>query len=153
MKNRPIIITILAALIIVGIFVFIKNRDAAVITTPVIGCYQAELGQDVYSLDVASQDGTSVSGTLVFDNFEKDSSYGPFTGTYQGDILLGEYVFNSEGVQSTMEIAFKKTDKGFVRGFGPLTTTGNRFADMNEIAYDSSVVFAPSAEQCPTQPN
>ncbi len=149
MKNPLITILIIAAVIIAGIFVFIKRNPSA--EASIIGCYQANLAQDVYSLDVKTQDDAAVSGTLVFDNFEKDSSHGPFTGTYQNGVLLGEYVFNSEGVQSTMQIAFKKTNKGFIRGFGPLTVADNRFADLNDITYDSSAVFALSEQECPTQ--
>jgi uncharacterized protein YxeA len=145
------IITIIIALALVIFFAFMllrKNNDIAY-TPPVLeeqtssikGCYVATLSKDVYTLVFLSSEGENFEGTLSFKNFEKDSSSGTFAGTYKDNILLGDYSFDSEGMHSVMPVIFKKTDEGFVRGYGEMNQTGDRFADLNNITYDDSAVF------------
>lgn len=109
--------------------------------TSIEGCYVANLAKDVYTLEVQSESNGEFNGTLEFDNFEKDSSSGTFNGTYSNGILLGDYSFASEGTNSVMQVAFKKTEGGFMRGFGPVNTEDNKvtFTDVNQLAYQSPV--------------
>lgn len=116
---------------------------------PVTGCYVATLGQDVYSLNIVEQKAPAVSGTLVFNNYEKDSSSGTFTGTYDNGILLGMYSFFSEGMDSVMQVIFQQTEEGFQRGFGPMDETGTQFADLNDITYDNQYEFVKTNVECP----
>ena len=110
------------------------------------GCYVATLSKDVYTLNVQSQIGDQISGTLAFKNFQKDSSSGTFEGTYQNGILFGNYSFMSEGMNSVLQVAFKKVGDNFVRGFGDMDTTGARFADVANLTYDEQQVFKPTAD-------
>lgn len=105
---------------------------------PILGCYEMTSGKDVYSLLIASVQDGKFTGKLEFDNFEKDSSSGTYSGTYENEILLGDYSFQSEGMQSVMQVAFKKSGDTFVRGYGDVDTTGTRFIDINNVAYDPS---------------
>lgn len=118
-------------------------------TEPVTGCYVATLGQDVYSLNIIDQQGMDVSGTLVFDNYEKDSSSGTLVGTYDNGILLGMYSFFSEGMDSVVQVIFQQTEDGFQRGFGPMDETGTQFADLNDITYDTQYEFVKTDSECP----
>jgi hypothetical protein len=109
----------------------------------IVGCYTATLGKDVYTLTITDQNGSNVSGKLAFKNFEKDSSSGTFTGTYNNGILLGTYNFNSEGMNSNMQVAFKKTSAGFIRGFGDMDASGENFKDSTNLSYDTKYTFIP----------
>lgn len=155
MKNNLKIAIIVLVVIIIGIFIYYyKTKPAPIINeeTPIVtedsikGCYIARLSKDVYTLTILSQNGESFEGKLSFKNFEKDSSSGIFNGTYKDGILLGDYSFQSEGTNSVMQVIFKKSGNGFVRGYGDTIQEGTRFADLNKIIYNSSYVFETSIE-------
>ena len=112
----------------------------------ITGCYVARLGKDIYTLEITSQEERLVNGTLRFKNFEKDSSSGTLQGTYNNDIILGTYAFQSEGMDSEIEVAFKKTGDNFIRGYGDMSTSTNKFMDIDAIKYDDSVVLMK--EEC-----
>ena len=116
------------------------------------GCYVATLAKDVYTLNVQDQSGNNVSGRLVFKNFEKDSSTGDFVGTYTpGDgILFGRYKFQSEGMTSDMEVIFKKQGNDFVRGYGDVDASGEKFVDITKVTDDTKVVFKQTDGTCAT---
>ena len=114
------------------------------------GCYVARLEKDVYSLAILSQNGESFEGTLVFKNFEKDSSSGTYKGTYKNGILLGKYSFQEEGTNSVMEVIFKKQGSDFIRGYGPLNEAGDGFANLDDITYGFFAPFKASSENCAT---
>lgn len=139
------------AVIGLGIALVTSKKNVALAPVDSIkGCYVAALAQDKYTLAITSENSGVIEGTLAFDNFEKDSSRGTFTGTYAGGILLGDYAFSSEGMDSVRQVIFKKVDGGFVEGFGDVKTEGNREVLVNpsSIVYNSTPVFAESAD-CP----
>src|SRR6185369_6821236 len=157
MKNNLKLTIGIILVVLLGIIIYYKTNNTFVTsTTPVAteedmvkGCYVAALGQDLYTLNMISQTGEDVEGTLSFNNYEKDSSNGTFKGTYKDGILLGDYTFDSEGMHSVLQVIFKKTPDGFVRGFGDMNSTGTRFADLSNIKYDTTYTFKP-AENCAT---
>lgn len=128
--------------------VVVENTNQSTNEENIVGCYVATLAKDVYTININSQNNQSVEGTLTFDNFEKDSSSGTFGGTYIDGILLGEYSFQSEGMDSVMQVIFKKQGNDFVRGFGPVNATGDAFVDVNDVTYDTSVVFKATDGEC-----
>lgn len=159
MKTINIFYLLLGIIIIAGgIFIYTKQQNTTepqyvaeelVTQEDIKGCYVATLAKDVYSLNILSQEDGKVSGTLVFDNFEKDSSSGTFEGEYKDGILLGEYDFFSEGMESLMQVIFKKTENGFQRGFGPVDEeTGTRFTDLEQITFDNQYEFIKTNEPC-----
>ncbi len=154
MKKALIVILVLAiAAFIVGITITKKKSmngtPSPVATSDSIeGCYVATLAKDVYTLTIASQQGSTFNGTLSFKNFEKDSSSGTYAGTYENGILLGDYSFASEGMNSVMQVIFKKTASGFIRGYGDVDETGTRFTDLNTITYDTTAEFVKTSENC-----
>jgi len=142
-----IVTLIVLLLIVVGVLVYKNTQDTS--QTPpaqqvstvenIIGCYTSVIEKDVYTLNIQTQDGNSFKGTLRFKNFEKDSSSGTYVGLYKNNILSGEYAFQSEGLDSVMNIIFKKVGDNFVRGL----ETG----DTGSLAYDETVpgsLFAKS---------
>ena len=73
-------------------------------------CYHAQVGSSNALLEVKEQEGEKTSGSLIFQNYEKDSSYGDFTGTYTDKKLTISYTFQSEGVESTRPITFEQNN-------------------------------------------
>jgi hypothetical protein len=146
MKKSKILLAV-AILVIIGLCAWMsKNKETlpptpAPQTSSIKGCYVATLAKDVYTLKIGSQQGQSFDGSLSFKNFEKDSSSGTYKGTYKNDILLGDYSFSSEGMDSVMQVIFKKSGDDFIRGYGDLDETGTRFANLQNISYDSKAVF------------
>ena len=149
MKNAfKITIGIFAVITVAASIFYLKEKSAPIVEQPpitagksVMGCYEAKLGKDLYSLAILSQAGEAFEGTLKFKNYQKDSSSGPYIGTYIDGILFGEYSFQSEGMDSLIQVLFKKSADGFVRGYGKMNAAGDRFANLKDITYNRSAVF------------
>lgn len=88
------------------------------------GCYIKVLQRDTVVLRL-QQSGDAVSGTMHFDNYQKDSSKGTVKGSVKKDTIVLWYDFFSEGMHSVMEIVLLKTDDGLVRATGPIGTKGD----------------------------
>jgi len=69
-------------------------------------CYQGVVGNSNSLIQISSQSNSEVSGTLIFENYEKDSSYGDFVGKYNDNKLTASFTFQSEGTESVREIIF-----------------------------------------------
>lgn len=105
----------------------------------ILGCYEAGRDRDVYTMTIENvSEAGEVSGNLEFDNYQTDSSEGPFEGSYDGEHLYGLYTFSSEGMESVMEVAFERQGEDFVRGFGEVSDDGTMFVDRETISYESS---------------
>lgn len=106
-------------------------------TTPGLsGCYLRVLKRDTLALSI-QQNGTTVTGKLSFDNFEKDGSSGPVTGTIDHDTLKLMYNFQSEGMHSVMEVYFKIEDSALIHGIGEVAAKADTtyYAKRGEISY------------------
>lgn len=147
MKTSKVSIIIAIVLLILSAFAFkwlVKNPDTVNDSMPegqtagISGCYVSRTGKDVYTLNIQKEQSNFVSGTLSFKNFQKDSSSGTFTGVYDNGILLGEYAFRSEGMDSLIQVIFKKSGDSFIRGYGELNENGTSFINTDNINYDPS---------------
>ena len=58
----------------------------------------------------------------------------------QGDLLVANYTFNSEGMSSTREVAFKLLDGSAVEGYGEVDVENNnvRFKDINNLQFNDA---------------
>ncbi|MEK7588986.1 MAG: hypothetical protein AAB438_04205 [Patescibacteria group bacterium] len=157
MKNNFKIIIAGGLIVLAAVIIFALRSPEIVEEVPVVvqnessilGCYVAKLSKDVYTLNINSNTNDVVTGFLAFNNYEKDSSSGAFTGTYKDGILVGDYSFSSEGMDSVMQVIFKKVGDNFIRGFGPVATTIEgkvNFANLTDITYDSNSTFIKSAD-------
>ena len=97
------------------------------------GCYMKVLKRDTFAVQL-NQTGNTVSGKLTFDNYEKDGSTGSINGTVEGDIIKLWYNFKSEGMNSVMEIYFKKNGDHLMRGIGPVDAKGDTSYYINHSA-------------------
>lgn len=141
--KKTILAIVVLTVIIIGVS-FLKERIPK--TVNLEGCYVATISKDVYTLAINTVTGEDIEGTLSFNNFEKDSSSGDLSGMYRDGILLGLYSFTSEGMDSIMEVAFKKTNNGFIRGYGDVEEKNGvmMFTDINTLNWDTSTEFISS---------
>lgn len=124
-----------------------KEADSATQRAPVepvrsYDCYVSILQRDTVVACLAERNG-EITGKLTFDNFEKDGSSGRVHGTNYKDTIKLWYDFNSEGMNSVMEVYFVKDGHKLLRGIGDIATKGDTayFSDKNAIRYVSEHVF------------
>lgn len=112
----------------------------------VSGCFAAEIGKDLLTLELDQQDRNIVVSNIDFLWSEKDQNEGQMIGNYTNQILTGIYEFTSEGERSLRELFFKGDKTGFVAGFGPVETVDGveKFKRPLQIKWDESYKYLPS---------
>jgi hypothetical protein len=72
---------------------------------------------------------------------EKDKNYGTIQGSMKGNILVANYTFMSEGIQSTREIAFKLENNFFIEGYGDSFTQNDKvyFKSIDSLNFNNSM--------------
>lgn len=105
-------------------------------------CYRFVAARDIYDIKFTCA-GDIVHGKMAFNNFEKDDSYGTFTGKIDGDILKAIYKFQSEGMNSISEIYLKLDGDQLITGNGEQDVIGDSAFIKNPAAlkYDNSIVY------------
>jgi hypothetical protein len=161
MKNTTNIVAGIIACVLISVFLYVsvkKSNEAPIpvndiplsghTESSILGCYVAKLAKDVYTLQILTEEHGAVTGRLALNNYEKDSSSGTFKGKYENDLLFGHYDFTSEGVDSVMQVVFKKVGSNFVRGYGPIQTAGDTvsFDDVSHVTYDPQSTFVKSPD-------
>ena len=111
-------------------------QDSTVFVSKIDGCYMRVLKRDTMLLHL-QQNGETVSGKMNFDNYEKDGSTGTVSGVIENDIVKLWYNFQSEGMNSVMELYFKAADSSMVQGVGPVRNKADTayFTDHSKIDY------------------
>ena len=99
------------------------------------GCYRRVIARDTFiaRLQLLAD---SVTGSLLFDNFEKDGSSGNISGRLDKGIIKLLYSFRSEGMNSVMEVYFKKQGDALIRGTGEMATRGDTSYFVNPAKID-----------------
>ena len=141
-----------ALVVVAGILIFVlvtsgggiiaKNSSKALALAP---CYHAQVSNDSALLEITKQDGISVSGNLIQQHFQKDSSFGTFKGKFINNQLTVTYSFYSEGQLSTREVIFNKSGK-------TLDSEGYRYVeaeDCKTIKYPQGLGLIPVSVQLP----
>lgn len=103
-------------------------------------CYEYINANDTIDLKIKN-DGGAVTGTLVYNLYQKDKNKGTIKGSMEGDILIAEYSFMSEGVMSTRQVAFKKENNFMAEGYGPMIEKDNKmiFSNADSLSYNNSI--------------
>lgn len=117
------------------------------------GCYMKILQRDTLAIKLA-QTGTAITGKLTFDNYQKDGSSGIVRGMIEGDIIKLWYNFASEGMNSVMEIYFKKDGNQLLHGIGPVDAKGDTsyYTDHAAIKYTQDQSYTKLAcEELPAK--
>ncbi len=107
------------------------------------GCYIRILERDTMVLHL-QQSGINVSGKMNFDNFQKDGSSGNVKGVIEKDLVKLWYNFQSEGMNSVMELYFKQTGSSLIQAVGPMDTKADTayFSDYSQINYPNDQSFS-----------
>lgn len=74
--------------------------------------------------------------------FEKDNSHGTISGKVEGDKIIGDYKFSSEGSESVSEIIFLVNGDNLQVGFGEMEEKDNRFVykDPENLKFDTFIL-------------
>lgn len=103
-----------------------------------VGCYEYHRnGNDIYFKIIEVND--TVRGDLNIAYAEKDANKGTFMGKLNGNKLIGTYTFNSEGLESSREVAFLVKEHQLIEGYGEMDETGTKFKDINAIEFNSNM--------------
>jgi hypothetical protein len=108
-------------------------------------CYHAQVSTDNALLEIIKNDGVGVSGNLIQQHFQKDSSFGTFTGKFINNQLTATYSFYSEGQLTDREVIFNKSGK-------TLDSEGYKYleaADCKAITYSQGLGLIPISVQLP----
>jgi hypothetical protein len=101
-------------------------------------CYLANLEGNTIEMEL-HYNTENISGTLTY-NFEgKDPRTGTFVGKLENNVLLADYTYQSEGVMTKSQIAFKLIDDQFVEGYGDLIKNGTQFKDPTKLEFNSNM--------------
>jgi hypothetical protein len=119
-----------------------KTSDSVEISKDVSGCYRKILGRDTMFVQL-QQTGTSITGNMFFDNFEKDASRGTVKGIAEGSIIKLWYDFQSEGMNSVMEMWFLHKENSIIRGVGSFGVKGDTsyYTNPADIKYEEGQGF------------
>ena len=78
-------------------------------TSKLQSCYHATVGDSSSLLQIKDPSADQLTGELIFQNYEKDSSYGVFTGKFAADKFTIDFTFQSEGIESQRQIVLTKS--------------------------------------------
>ena len=106
------------------------------------GCYRLIVKRDTMVVTLQQQ-GNAITGSMVFDNYQKDGSKGTIQGTIEGDIIKVWYDFQSEGMRSYMEVYFKLQQESLIRGLGTVATRGDTsfYSNPADIRFTEEMVY------------
>jgi hypothetical protein len=102
------------------------------------GCYNFKSESNNIQMEITEVN-EKVMGILNIAYAEKDANQGKFVGILNGDKLIGTYTFNSEGIESSREMAFLIKDDQLIEGYGDLNEDGTKFKDVNTVKYTSTM--------------
>lgn len=103
-----------------------------------LGCYVFNDGKNNVSLEI-TENGNEIKGNLDYAFAEKDKNSGKFAGKLNDGILIGKYTFQSEGKESTREVAFKVDGDKLIEGYGDLNEDGTTFKDVKNLDFTSKM--------------
>lgn len=120
--------------------------EAAKPEEPKTTCYSFEANNNSVSLQMETI-GNEVSGSMVYSLAEKDKNTGTFKGTINNNIIIADYIFQSEGVESTRQIAFEIKGDQLIEGYGDMNEDGTKFKDASQLKFNSTMPL--SKVDCP----
>ena len=108
-------------------------------TSKLQSCYHATVGDSSSLLQIKDPSADELTGELIFQNYEKDSSYGVFTGKFAADQLTIDFTFQSEGIESKRQIVLTKSgDELSGEGY-----TYKPVADCKKVLYNQGLGLIP----------
>lgn len=119
-----------------------EKKEATQAQSP-LNCYRYATEKDTVLLKLIHIE-NSITGILVYKFSEKDKNEGTILGSMKGDLLVADYTFMSEGIQSTRQIAFKLQGNTFVEGYGESFEQDGKifFKDLDSLDFNHSIKLA-----------
>lgn len=116
-----------------------ENTNGMKTMIPVQTCYIGSMGRDSVFLKTERFPNV-VTGTLEYRFYEKDQNTGEFDGKMNGDTLVADYTFLSEGSKSVRQVIFLLQGDSATEGYGETEEKNGRivFKNLNEIKFDDS---------------
>ena len=109
-------------------------------TTPAASCYSYIKNKDTVTLKM---DGSAnvVTGKLSYKFYEKDSNKGEIVGKLNGDTLLADYKFMSEGQVSTRQVVFLINNNVAKEGYGDMEEKKGKmvFKDIKGVSFKTGL--------------
>lgn len=102
------------------------------------GCYVFNDTKNVISFEITDNK-SEIKGLLAYSLAEKDRNSGNFVGQLNNGILIGTYTFQSEGTESTRQVAFKINENQLLEGYGEMNADGTTFKDTNALTYPNDM--------------
>ena len=111
-------------------------------TTPVASCYSYIKDKDTVTLKMESS-ANNVTGKLTYKLYQKDSNKGELTGQLNGDTLLADYKFMSEGQLSTRQVIFLIRNNVAKEGYGKMEEKNGKmvFKDMKGVSFETGLTL------------
>ena len=105
-------------------------------------CYQYISNKDTVTLKTNSADGL-LTGTLDYNFYEKDKNKGTIQGKMNGEMLIADYTFSSEGMLSVRQVVFKKVANDLIEGYGEIEVKGNKakFRNLDSVTFNNMIVL------------
>lgn len=136
-----------------------KKEDSTVTTAEMtqeglkiidLGCYVFNDGKDKVSLEI-TEIGSEIKGKLNYDFAEKDKNKGTFAGELKNGMLVANYTFQSEGMESVRQVVFKVQNDTLIEGYGDMNADGTTFKDVNSLTFSSNMPLVKT--DCDEQKN
>lgn len=117
-----------------------KKEEVPKKETSLISCYQYASTADTISLKLIHV-GESITGSLVYNLKEKDKNKGTIQGAMKGNLLVADYTFMSEGMQSVRQVAFKLEGNSFTEGYGDIDMQNDkaRFKNIDALQFNNAM--------------
>lgn len=110
------------------------------IMVPNTTCYASINGKDTIFLKLERFPNV-VTGSLSYKLYEKDANKGDINGKLNGDTLVADYTFFSEGTQSVRQVAFLIKDSIATEGYADMEEQDKKmvFKNLNTIDFSKGV--------------
>ncbi len=95
---------------------------------------------DTISLELHIE-GKRAAGKLYYSLMEKDVNTGTIDGFVNDSIVIADYTFWSEGVESVRQVAFKLKEDKAIEGFGPVKEVRGKmvFQDSSSLTFNETM--------------
>lgn len=113
-------------------------------------CYAGVVGKDSVFLKTEIFPNV-VTGSLAYNFDAKDDSRGDIDGKLNGDTLIANYTFMSEGKSSVREIVFLLKDSTVLEGYGAMEETDGKMVFSNKAGINFGKGFVLHVIPCPQQ--
>lgn len=106
---------------------------------PVSECFRYADGKDTIILHLIHV-GDAITGTLQYDLMQKDRNRGTIQGKMRGNLLVADYQFSSEGMQSIREVVFKKENDHYIEGYGEVAEKNEKvyFRNLDSLQFENN---------------